>query len=140
MKRYYIFGTLPRINRKLVPAYNRKTKKSYIRTSNSWKKLYISMVLQVQEQVEITISEHIDMVATISIPEAEDSDAVMKGLLDALEEGGAIEDDNLIRDIYIHRSPGKDEDYAIIDFYKENTLSDILEGYVYEEEGLSISD
>lgn len=133
--KYVIFEHLPRINRKFVPAYNRKTRKSFIRDSKEWKAGAASMKLQVEAQVKETISDKIDVVLLISIPDAEDSDAVIKGLFDALENGGAVENDNQITSYYVRKipHPRKGEDFAIMELHPKGTLQGIFNWMAEEE-------
>jgi len=130
-----IFGSLPRINRKLAPAYNRKKKTSYIRTTKEWKTKYAAIKEQIIEQVDTTIETEVDLVIWLSINNHEDSDAPIKGLFDCIEEAGALRDDNLIRHYLVIREEWDGEDHARVEVLDHGSIPVALENWlnIYSE-------
>ncbi len=118
----YLKGPFGRINRKYVPSYSNRRKKSYMRLSQEWNDRFGYMMLQMSAQKKELIEYPIDLYITIVVHPRTDSDAIIKGLFDSMEESGLIKNDNLIRDFLIIRGEYSGEEMAVVKITEAGNL------------------
>jgi len=129
LKEISILGALPRINRKYVPAYSKNKRKSYMRLSKEWTEKFSSMILQINVQKgEFYTKEKIDLYITQTVNPRTDSDAILKGVFDALEKGKVIKNDNQILDFLVSRKKYNGTEELIIQIAEAGTLLESIRG------------
>jgi len=134
LKTLLLKGPLPRINRKYVPSYNRRARKSYMRLSQEWEEKFGCILLQMQGQKNGFYTEDkIDLFITQSIHPRTDSDAILKGLFDSLEKSGVIKNDNQIKNYCVVRGPWSGEDEVIIQIISSGELLNCMVSLALEE-------
>jgi len=93
-----------------------------MRLSQEWNDRFGYMMLQMSAQKKELIEYPIDLYITIVVHPRTDSDAIIKGLFDSMEESGLIKNDNLIRDFLIIRGEYSGEEMAVVKSPKPVTL------------------
>lgn len=122
-KKLYINGPLPRVNRKYAPAYNRRSKKAYMRLSKEWEEKFAYIALQIQSQNKgKQITDKIDLLITQVVHPRTDSDAIIKGLFDAMTKSNLIKDDIQINDYLVQRGEWQGEEMVIVKIAPKDEL------------------
>lgn len=94
-------GQLPYLNRKLGATAIKDKGRLYIKSE--WKKAFAAMVDSFARTAGAAIPIKVDALIQIKIGISTDSDAPIKAILDALQKGGVIVNDKLVRDMMIER-------------------------------------
>ena len=107
-------GRLPRINRRHGARVIGGKGRVYV--TPEYRKSVSDMARAFTGSIDETIDRAVDAYIKVSLWSRIDSDAPIKGILDALEQAQIVTNDKLVRDIHISREyhPRDDEDWVEI--------------------------